>query len=437
MGRTAAIIKRFPSFYQSEDLDNILHRFIDTFGKTMDQVESDLIKVMRAHWVDTADNEGSKGFNTTRKGDLDRIFSLYLENLGGTSQLKQVDRRSGPEGLIDDAIYRDRIKGLIDVLKSGAATKEGIVAIVAANLGIVGDKPEAVEARERIRIVEFLPEPIKTAVHHLAVFEVFVIENSNVITVTPEIRIHIRGDFPTTLVNPKIVNLTNGQFAKYSGTVKSDDVFSLFSDGTALLNGIRVPVEGRTPQLPPAESRWRFEASIGLSHGRFNESFYDLSLFDQPRITHIGLFDTEGTNFDEAVFTFPDPVIDLSMTMLKLTPASFMVRIPWDIPGFTEKFDELTDSPRNQIKYIVNKVKAAGVFAYIAYEKCFVEGQEMEDMLTVQLPLKEEHIAEESNFDIGSMHLPYAGGIEHELSDALVTSGVFDVTRFDSLNTYA
>ena len=119
MGRTSSITNRLPDFYKSGEGESVLHRFIDIFGRTLDQAELDLLKVMRAHWVDTADNEDSRGFNTAQKGDLDKIFSLYLENLGGTSQLKQTERRDGPEGLEDDARYRERIKGLINVLKSG------------------------------------------------------------------------------------------------------------------------------------------------------------------------------------------------------------------------------------------------------------------------------------------------------------------------------
>ena len=437
MGRTESIIKKFPSFFQSEERENVFYRFIDVFGRTLDEVESDLLKVMRAHWVDTAGNEGSKGFNTTQKGDLDKIFSLYLENLGGTSQLKQVERRQGPDGRIDDDIYRERIKGLINVLKSGASTKEGITAIVAANLGIVGDNPEAVEARQKIRIIEYLPQPVRTDDYHLAFFEEFVVNNPNVIPVTPDIRIRVRSEFPVPLVNPRIVNISTGKFAQYDGTVKGNDLFSLFSDGTVLLNGIQIPVTGSTPVLYPGESLWRFEASVGLSSGKYDNSFYDFSLFDESHTQNVGRFDAEGSNFDEVLFTSQDPVVDLHMTILKLAPASFMVLIPWDIPGFTEKFDDLAENPRNQIQYIVNKVKAAGVFAVIAYEKRFVEEQGMEALLTIRIPLKEEHIPLEADFNIGSVQSPYTGGIEHELSDTFRASGVFDVTAFDTLNSFA
>lgn len=426
MSRTNSIIKLLPAFYSSDATDDVLYRFLDVFGKTLDQVETDLLKVMRAHWVNTADNEDSKGFNTSQKGDLDKIFSLYLENLGGTSQLRQVERRSGEEGLLDDEIYRTRIKGLINVLKSGASTKEGIVAIIAANLGIVGDSPEAIAAREKIRIIEFLPQPTKLDEQQLTSFETFTVENPNIIPVTPEIRIQLRSDLPVELANPRIVNLDTGEYAQYNGVVTSDDILSLFADGTALFNGVAVPIEGVTPQLHPGESQWRIELSISNAVGHYDETLLGYSFFEELPAADDHL----------VPFTCSYPLLKLNMSLIKLTPGSFAVRIPWDIPGFTEKFDDLADNPRNQIKYIVNKVKAAGVFAAIDYEKRFSEEQGLEDYLTVQLPLHEDHTLEEANFDIGSIQKPYGGGIEHEMSDAMLTTGMFDVTEFDSLNTF-
>lgn len=254
MGKTESIIRRFPDFYQTKDAQSVLYQFVNVFGQLLDEAEVDLLKVMRAHWVDTADNEGSQGFDTAQKGDLDKIFSLYLENLGGTSQLKQVDRRSGSDGLIDDARYRERIKGLIQVLKGGASTKEGIITIVAANLGIIGDDEAATAARRTIRIVEFLPQPFPVDFGELALSETIVVENPNVVTVNPEIRMRALADLPVPLFNPRLVNPNTGQFGQYRGTISAGDVLSFFPDSTAMLNGVPVPIEGETPSLPPGSS---------------------------------------------------------------------------------------------------------------------------------------------------------------------------------------
>ena len=469
MGKTQDILSRFPHFYRSEDTRSLIYQFIKVFGLILDEAESDLLKVMYAHYGDKADNEGSQGFNTPQKGDLDKLFSLYLENLGGTSQLKQVNRPSGEEGLNSDAIYRQRIKGLIQVIKNGASTQEGIIAIVAANLGIVGDDPQAIAARQQIRITEFLPELLRTDTYQQAVAEKFTVTNPNVIATTPDIRVHIRSDLLVPLVNPRLVNLTTGKSVQYQGTVKNGDILSFFANGTAFLNGVLVAVSGTPPPLPPGESFWRFEASLGLAKAEFDRALFDFSAFDQEQLNQVAVFDAEGSRFDQAVFAFPSPfeqtqssqvavfdrdgsnfdqsvfafpypAVEVNMTLFKLTPASFKVTIPWDIPGFTEELDKFEDRPRNQIKYIVDKVKAAGVFAVVVYEKRLSENHDITDSfkgIAQRIPFQENQAMTEANFDLASMQTPYPGGIVHEMSDGLTTSGVFDYTQFDSLNTFA
>lgn len=368
MGRTQGILSRFPHFYLAEDGNSIFSEFIKVFGETLDEVEADLLEVMYAHYVNKADNEGSQGFNTNQKGDLDKIFSLYLENLGGTSQLKQVDRPSGAAGIESDKIYRQRIRGLIEVLKSGASTKQGIINIVAANLGIVGEDEKAIAARNQIRILEFLPKfqtlPWSGLEPHPGNSE-FTVENPNVVETYPEIRLRIKSELPLPLTDPRIVNLTTGEFAQYEGMVKNGDLLSFFANQTASLNGIPIEVTGGTPILWPGASRWRFEAMVGQPAAAFDETLFDFSQFEQG--------DLKQPNTEQA----QQFKIDITMTIAKITPGSFMVQIPWDIPGFSENLDQFADRPREQIKYIVDKVKAAGVFAVIAYEKNFGETHEL------------------------------------------------------------
>lgn len=370
MGRTQGILSRFPHFYLAEDGNSLFSEFIKVFGETLDEVEADLLKMMYAHYVNKADNEGSQGFNTNQKGDLDKIFSLYLENLGGTSQLKQVDRPSGEAGIESDKIYRQRIRGLIEVLKSGASTKQGIINIVAANLGIVGEDEKAIAARNQIRILEFLPkfdtftwsglEP------HPGNSE-FTVQNPNVVETYPEIRLEIKSKLPFPLTNPRIVNLTTGQYAQYEGMVKNGDLLSFFADKTASLNGIPIEVKEGTPILWPGASRWRFEAMVGEAKAVFDQTLFDFSLFGRAAESLKPPSPEQAAQF----------AIDIAMTVAKITPGSFMVQIPWDIPGFSENLDQFSDRPREQIKYIVDKVKAAGVFAVIAYEKTLGEDHEL------------------------------------------------------------
>ncbi len=470
MAKTRDILNRLPHFLAAADTASALYWFVRTFGQILDRTETDLLEVMQAHFVDNANNEGSRGFDTTQKGDLDKIFSLYLENLGGTSQLKQVDRPIG-QGTEDkakasDDLYRRRIKGLIAVLKSGASTKEGIIAIIAANLGIVGDDQAAVVARNMITITEFLPA-FQSEKYQAAIFEQFTIANPNPIESHAEIRIHIRSDFAVPLNNPRVVNLTTGKSVQYLGDVKLNDVLSFFPNGTAFLNGEVISIVGSTPALPVGRSDWRLEASLGVSMARFDHTLFDLCAFEQEQLSQVAVYDMEehsydhavfaypgpqeqikqaavfdrtGSGFDEGTFAFPSPYAEISIAYYKLRPASFQVNIPWDIPPYTDNLDKYGDRPREQIPYIIEKVKAAGVLAEIAYEKKLWEPHDLADSLTCSAQrqvLTEAHLAEEANFDIGSFHTPYPGGLVHEMSDTLITSGMFDHTCFDSLNTFS
>ncbi len=90
--KTVSIINRFPDFYNPEDQTSLLYLFVDVFAEILEEAETDLLQVMRSHHVDTANNFGSQGIDARQKGDLDKIFTLYLEKLGGTSQLIQVNQ---------------------------------------------------------------------------------------------------------------------------------------------------------------------------------------------------------------------------------------------------------------------------------------------------------------------------------------------------------
>lgn len=349
MGSATSIVKRFPHFFHEEDGENTFHRFVGVFGAMIDQGETDLMRVMRAHWVNSADNDGSKGFDTDQKGDLDKIFSLFLENLGGTSLLRQVNRRDGEAGLEDDAVYRNRIHGLIQVLKNGASTKDGIRAIVAANLGILGDDAAADMARSQIFIDEFLPEP-QTQAFKTAFFQTIDAENPNPIPVRPQVRLKLSAIFGASLVEISLVNLTTGGRVIVQRGVLPGDEMLFLANGKTLLNGVEIQTVGALPMLPPGRSKWRFEAKLGQAAGVFGDendpaaghTFFDFAQFDVANERVFGRFDENtppgNAGFDRFVFATDEQVVDLDFTIFKFFPASFRVRTPWDSPGFTVRF---------------------------------------------------------------------------------------------------
>ena len=84
---------------------------MDVFGEILDEVEQDLIRVLKSHFINTADNFGSLGFTATQKGDLDKIFALMLAELGGTSQLTQVNPEFQPRDFTQISLL---VKELVD-----------------------------------------------------------------------------------------------------------------------------------------------------------------------------------------------------------------------------------------------------------------------------------------------------------------------------------
>lgn len=516
-----------PDFYHSGETENLLYKFVEVYATMFDIAEEDLLSIMKMHWVKTADNALPQSTDIGVKGDLDKIFTLYLESLGATALLKQGNRRTDTEGgKADDALYRQRILSVINVLKNGAATKSGIIDIIAANLGIAEDLPFAKEAKETIEIVEYLPEVTESVAPFGAkLFIPFTAKNESLVPSIAEFRLKLFTETEVAqdaskvalppLLNARIVNLTTGESVQLVNGVeiKPGDEIIFLPNGTGLLRGQTVDIVGKKKMtLPHGDSVLRFEAEVGYPTGAFDRNkYFDFAQFDKPLERQIGLFDkarfdgikTDGTRFDGAVFNYEKSFAILSMTYLRLFPGSFTAVVPWDIAGFstvikitertlrrlplfgveaavldkvkgllnkefdsfdafskaltklkedktedkalkdliarecdlTDKYQRFDISPRAQLSAIINRVKAAGVFATIAFEKRFWENQGLEEafgMVWQRTP--EDQGMVEANFTIESRQI---NEVVHEIQETFAVTGVFDYTNFDSLNGFA
>ncbi|HSX77501.1 MAG TPA: hypothetical protein VLQ80_02850 [Candidatus Saccharimonadia bacterium] len=630
--KTRTVLSRLPDFYQADTLETVFAAFVDVFGQALEQAETDLLAVLRSHWVDTAGNVGSEGLDRARQGDLDKILAFYLENLGGTSQFTQVTwllvaqditnlaslvstlqraadpvsrylkaqfrpatlhrlhtyDPAGPPGqnraalvevLIADlnaiitraplyqadrfasvpvspdlqarlrqrpepgsaamvrlnyallmaaypdaltmsyATYRERLKGMIGVIAHGASTVEGIITVVAANLGITGDDPRARQARDGIRVVEFWPRPMDlvpimpdtdTAIPldgGLLLREVFELCNPNLVESheggDQELHMHINPALSAPISNLRLVHRTSGIFWQYNGTVHPGDHLTLFQRRsseaatpsrlmpewppwllplllpllfsqvpqrtqtvqTVCLNGRPLDPsawEGTIPPVPPGKSRWRFDQAatdpdLDPRHSRLSSVKRPLARFAEAANPEAGGRFAAGEI----------AIAALRVRLPRLTPGTFTVRIPWDIPGYTDRYAEFDDHPRHQMKYIVGKVKAAGVQTAIVYEKTFAaEAHEMSERalraratwtnasthdldaslrpLTATWTMAEAHEPRDAGFTRVAWHSTEAlpaddsltwqvdtDRIEHDMTDTLAISGVFSHTRFD------
>ncbi|TRV04960.1 MAG: hypothetical protein EWV41_16805 [Microcystis wesenbergii Mw_MB_S_20031200_S109] len=400
-------------------------------------------------------------------------------------------------------IYRKRLERLVDVLKSGASTQEGIVKIVAANLGMSTDDNEEIKPwesylfdipitlesslskltvpeelqkvfrekglilafgttivpeksqhcwlltdasqgqvyrilkkngtlkvyRQLIRVIEFFPELVfhKYTIHpHI---DKFYVQNPNAVPAIPAIQIKIldnrknpQGSL-SPLTNISLINLTNHQSIKYEASLNINAVLLLLPDGSAMVNGGTIPnppLAGTMPSLPLGQSEWSIEADIGNPQVTFDSTLFDFSLFESNETASI-------TTKEQA----NSYLLEVTLSFYQITPGGFTVKIPWQIPGYSDRFDESLDHPRHQIQSLIEKVKASGICAKIAYEQQFKEDHQIEEKLLFQGKGKfsEDHnITDE--FDGRSQQSLRS---EQEMSDTFLTSAVFDYTYFDTI----
>jgi hypothetical protein len=426
------------------------------------------------------------------KSQIKRLNRLLLETAYPTYLEKNI------------TVYRKRLERLIDVLKSGASTKEGIVKIVAANLGMSTDDSQEIKPwesylfdipitlepslskltvpaelqqvfrekglilafgttivleksqqcwlltdasqgqvyrilkkngtlkvyRQLIRVIEFFPELVfrkgDTIHPHISLFNV---QNPNAVPAIPAIQIKIldkrnnsEGSL-SPLTNIALKNLTNNQSIKYEASLNINEILLILPDGSAMVNGVTIPkppLVGTMPSLPLGQSQWSIEADIGNPQVTFDRTLFDFSLFEKTENNPITSKQQAKSYSLEVTFSF-----------YQVTPGGFTVKIPWQIPGYSDRFDESLDHPRHQIQSLIEKVKASGICAKIAYEQQFQEDHQIQEKLLFQGKGKfsEDHnITDE--FDGRSQQSLRS---EQEMSDTFLTSAVFDYTYFDTI----
>ena len=450
-----------------------------------------------------------KFYENNKESFTFKSLSLEIQSLiQSESQIKRLNRllleTAYPTYLEKNiTVYRKRLERLIDVLKSGASTKEGIVKIVAANLGMSTDDSQEIKPwesylfdipitlepslskltvpaelqqvfrekglilafgttivleksqqcwlltdasqgqvyrilkkngtlkvyRQLIRVIEFFPELVfhKYTIHpHIDKFDV---QNSNAVPGIPAIQIKIldnrenpQGSL-SPLTNIVLKNLTNNQSIKYEASLNINEILLILPDGSAMVNGVTIPkppLVGAMPSLPLGQSEWSIEADIGNPQVTFDYTLFDFSLFESNA--------TNSITSEEQAKSYS---LEVTFSFYQITPGGFTVKIPWQIPGYSDRFDESLDHPRHQIQSLIEKVKASGICAKIAYEQQFQEDHQIQEKLLFQGKGKfsEDHnITDE--FDGRSQQSLRS---EQEMSDTFLTSAVFDYTYFDTI----
>ncbi|MBI1299350.1 hypothetical protein GC175_30845 [bacterium] len=354
--------------------------------------------------------------------------------------------------------YQERLRGLIQVLRRGASTRDGIVALVAANLGIVDDTPAARRQRQRIRIEEFAPERQSLSFPNAQPYSRFLphnprtairVTNPNLAEVTPDVQfvVHVTGGehVQMLLVRWSLINRTTGQMLHYKGELHRDDRVTFSGDGEMRINGVPTEFSGGALRLPPGESLLEIEVLTGFRAARLDFAAYGLTLFGDDSMDTETDPDLEATAgvalgiFDQSVFDAvifdrnpldhlePEQLdllsLDVEVNLELLTPGYFQVTVPWDLGDFPADAADPAGHPRNQIQGIIDKVRAAGVFATVSYEQTFAEVHDLSEVAPTPILERPEQAGP-------------AAAVAHDMADRLVLTGRMDYTCFDSFNGF-
>lgn len=210
----------------------------------MDEMEKDLVSIMRAHWVDTA-----------RGDDIDKLGALFA-----------IQRNEGES----DSDYSNRLKMAILSFKGGG-TVDAIQMLVRITLGL----PPNYSAE----IVENPPVKLKRTWTVSSGHE-WLVNPRNIRDTVPEITITVDTE-NATVTDPTLTNITTGKTITFKGDISYGDSLRIGND-RAMLNG-----EDRTdrlsttgfPGLPRKKSKWQYTEYKGANTGTFDQTGFDDSVF--------------------------------------------------------------------------------------------------------------------------------------------------------------
>lgn len=287
------IRERLPSFYKAWTDKSILSQFIEAFAKNLSEAEKDLFRIMRGHWIDTAEGV-----------DLDKLAAV-----------NNVHRQAGES----DMVFRKRVKRAIQEYKGGGT----VAALQTALKGLFGPQAQNVE------IIEFPPTPISFSVD-VTSGDTWKATSLGVEDSAPQVTLSVETK-GAEVRDPQITSLEEGQSIGLSGLLKSGEDLSLKGkkafvsgrDMTAQLKGEKVP------NVLRKGSEWQYKEFL---HGK------------------LGVFDT-GT-FDESFFATPLPTVRVRFDWVTNKSSTVEVKIPKSVLEKTGVKDQEVLRTLNAIKAV-------------------------------------------------------------------------------------
>ena len=277
MERTKRIANRLPEFYRTWDTDSVIYKLLDTVGRALAEEQKGLFRIMRTHWVETANGD-----------DLQRLGAIF-----------EVARAKGEP---DDA-YRARIKAALGQFKGGG-TGSSIKALMADFLSAGQDQLEIAENPERNLVKEITVRG----------GESWTLGSMSVEDAKPQIEIELQGE-GNVVINPTVRNMDTGEAIGLEGSFRVGQKL-VFTEKSATLDGKDVSSSiakpGEFPKLRPGGSRWAYEESISAKVGYLDKTLFDSSIFAVPVPRAVIRFSWSGRRPSTFTLTVPSKAVTAS-----------------------------------------------------------------------------------------------------------------------------
>jgi hypothetical protein len=381
MQNKARMVNRLPEYMNAGETQSTINSLVDTFGYELEEAEDRISDIMTSKW-----------FPVAALPDLDKIGTLF-----------------GVDRLTDEKLpdYKRRLYSTVQELLKGVGTVDSIRALVTATMGF---EPE---------IIENPRKPMTGGKRLLKAGDKWIEECNSVIEPRPTITIHSI----TTVRNPTIANLNNGENIMYNGLLRSGAFLVINPNGTASLAGIDV-----TDRITTSHNK-----VPGISRPQSEWVYQDLNAF------------LDASKFGEATFVGAEKYsVIIELRWEDALPASFIVKLPL----YSNKFrpsEELSERDlstsigyeqelRQEVRNLVEKVKTAGIEAQINFWDDFVEKNTIKDEMHPQI----NNFAKDTHDLRELLQIEAEATMEelHEIRERFVISGAFDITTFDSANSF-
>jgi hypothetical protein len=245
--RTKRIADRLPEFYRTWDTDSVIFKLLDSVGRALSEEQKSVFRIMRTHWVDTANG-----------GDLDRLGAVF-----------ELGRDKG-EG---DDDYRTRIKSALRQFKGG-----GTCASVRALMA------DFLSAREEDLGIEENPGFEASIEKRVSGGQSWTLGSMSVDEASPVVEMTLQGEGDVVL-NPALRNLDSNERVEFEGRFRVGQKLVMSRD-SATLDGqdvsSSVSATPAFPRLLPGGSRWVYQEAISAKIGHLDKSPFEGSIFKVP-----------------------------------------------------------------------------------------------------------------------------------------------------------